>query len=90
VTIFLDLSLGDCLDGCGDGVAVLVGDHLGRKDFARVRADEVHGHADVLRLRGHVAEREAHRVRAVGGDDVERIDAIAQGLAHLLSHARPG
>ena len=34
------------------------------------------GHADILGLRGHLAERESHRVGAVGVDDVEGVYAV--------------
>jgi hypothetical protein len=44
-------------------------------------------HAHVLRLRGHLAERETHGVRAVGGDDVQGIHAVAQRLGHLAALA---
>jgi hypothetical protein len=34
-----------------------------------------------------VAEGEAHGVGAVGRDDVERVDAVAEGLGHLAALA---
>ena len=57
------------------------------KSIAAVWADQVHRHPHILRARGHLHQDESHRVGPVAVDNVARIDAVAQRLAHPLTVA---
>ncbi len=75
---------GGGLDGGGDEVARRGLLERRGEGLAGVRADHVDRHPDVLGVGGHLDQREAHGVGAVAVDDVSRVDAVAEGLGHLL------
>ena len=79
--------LGRNLHGISHRVAGRIRNGARREHFTRPRINHVHRHANILRVSGHLHQRESHGISAVRLNDVARVNTVTQRLGHLLAEA---